>query len=71
MLPHQPRWVAVRRIERQKEQAQFPNQRLHESADFLHAMRRATIDYQEDFALGALDQACQEFDENINVDAPA
>ena len=69
MLPDQLVGVAVWRIRRQKEQAQFRTQRLHESADFLRTMSRATIDDQKDFALGALDQAFQEFDEDIGVDA--
>jgi hypothetical protein len=37
--------------------------------DFLCAMSRATIDDQEDFAFGVLDQAFQEFDEDIGVGA--
>ena len=69
MLPDQFVGVAVWRIRRQKKQAQFRTQRLHESADFLRTMSRATIDDQKDFALGALDQAFQEFDEDIGVDA--
>src|ERR1700730_6664790 len=53
MLPDQLVGVAVWRIRRQKEQAQFRTQRLYESADFLRTMSRATIDDQKDFALGA------------------
>jgi hypothetical protein len=56
------------RIGRQKEQAQFAAQRLPESAGFLRAMRRATIDDHEDFALGTPDQAPRECDENSGVD---
>jgi hypothetical protein len=42
---------------------------LHESAGFVRPMSRATIDDQGDFALGALDQALQEFDEDSGVEA--
>jgi hypothetical protein len=42
---------------------------LHESAGFLRPVSRAAIDDQEDFAPGAPDQAFQEFDEDIGVDA--
>ena len=66
MLPHQLVGVAVRRIGRQKEQAQFPAQRLHESADFLRAMSRATIDDQEDFALMGARLRARRFKENTS-----
>jgi hypothetical protein len=68
MLPYQLVGVAAGRIGRQKEQAQFAAQRLPESAGFLRAMRRATINDQEDFALGTPDQAPRECDENSGVD---
>src|ERR1700731_1869288 len=47
MLPDQLVGVAVWRIRRQKEQAQFRTQRLHEGADFLRTMSRATIEIEK------------------------
>jgi hypothetical protein len=62
-------WIAVRRIGRQKEQAQYPTQRLHESAGLLRPMSLAPIHDQEDFTPGALDQAFQEFNKDTGIDA--
>jgi hypothetical protein len=43
--------------------------RLHKRANFLRVMRRTTIGDHEKFSLGALDQALQELNKDIDADA--
>jgi hypothetical protein len=60
---------SIRRRPTSPNKRNFPPGVCTKVLTLLGTMSRATIDDQEYFALGALDQAFQEFDEDIGIDA--